>query len=134
MNRKLFLAACFLIFFIWLVNVMANRFYWYSAMWWFDIPMHILGGIFLGLFFGALCFKRIVGLSQKEVLILLLLFVFVGGLGWEVFEYAVQTLIKGTALANIPDSIKDMLMDLIGGCIASLFVLRALKRYNKAHG
>ncbi len=134
MHKKLSIYACLLVFFIWLVNALANTFHWYSAMWWFDIPMHVMGGMFLGLAIGAVCFKRILSLSRGEVLVTVLLFVLIVGIGWEVFEYFVQSFIKGsTQLANIMDSVKDMMMDLIGGLLASTFVLRALKRYNKAH-
>ncbi len=133
MNKKLLLSACLLVLFIWLVNTSASYFYWYSAMWWFDIPMHIMGGMFLGLLAGALFFKKIRTLSNKEALVVILLFVLIVGLGWEVFEYVVQTIIKGQQLASIPDSVKDMVMDLLGGLLTSLFVLRSIKRYNKAH-
>lgn len=133
MNKNLLLSACLLVLFIWLVNTAANHFYWYSAMWWFDIPMHIIGGMFLGLFAGALFFKKIRGLSNKEVLVIILLFVLIVGLSWELFEYVVQAFIKGATLASVPDSIKDMVMDLLGGLFTSFFVLRAIKRYNRAH-
>ena len=96
--------------------------------------MHILGGMFLGFCAGALFFNRISHLTRLEVVVTILLFVLVVGIGWELFEYGVQTLIKGgSKLANLPDSIKDVLMDIIGGKIASLFVLRTIKRYNRAH-
>jgi hypothetical protein len=134
MNKKLLLYACLLVFFIWLVNTLANMFHWYSAMWWFDIPMHIMGGMFLALAISAAVFKKILPLSVGEALVTVMLFVLIAGIGWEFFEYFVQNIIKGSPqLANIPDSAKDMIMDLVGGLIASTFVLRRLKRYNKAH-
>jgi len=133
MNKRLLLSACALIFFIWAINSLANMFYWYSAIWWFDIPMHILGGAFLALLLGAIFFKKLISLNKKEIIITVLLGVVIVGAGWEVFEYVVQHLIKGLPLANFPDSIKDMLMDIIGGFLASFFVLRAIKRYNIAH-
>ncbi|MDQ5930921.1 MAG: hypothetical protein QG674_85, partial [Patescibacteria group bacterium] len=43
-------------------------FYWYSAIWWFDIPMHILGGAFLALLLGAIFFKKLISLSKKEII------------------------------------------------------------------
>lgn len=133
MSKKLLLYACILVFFIWLVNTLANTFYWYSAIWWFDIPMHIMGGIFLGLSAGALFFKTLLPLSTRERFVTILLFVFIIGLGWEIFEYLVQSITKGPKLANFPDSVKDMLVDLLGGALAYIFVLKQLKRYNKAH-
>ncbi len=133
MSKKLLLPACLTIFFIWLVHTLANMFYWYSAIWWFDIPMHILGGVFLALTAGALFFKVLLPLTFKERMVIILLFVFIAGLGWELFEYFVQNFIKGDQLASFPDSVKDMMMDLFGGIVASYFVLKALKRYNRAH-
>jgi H+/Cl- antiporter ClcA len=134
MDKKLLRIACVTAFFIWLVNALANRFYWYSAMWWFDIPMHILGGVFLGFAAGALFFKKIVKRSRRDIVVTVVLFVLAVGIGWEFFEYIVQSIIKGgTQLAHIPDSIKDMFMDIVGGVIAACFVLRAIKRYNRAH-
>lgn len=134
MDKKLLRIACVTAFFIWLINALANQFYWYSAMWWFDIPMHILGGVFLGFAAGALFFKKIVGRSLCDSLVTVVLFVVMLGIGWEFFEYLVQSIIKGSSqLAHIPDSIKDIFMDMMGGFFASYFVLRAIKRYNRAH-
>ncbi len=134
MNKKLLQVSCIVIFFIWTVNALANQFYWYSAMWWFDIPMHIMGGIFLGCSAGALFFNRIVKLSRYDITVTILLFVLALGIGWEFFEYMVQAIVKGgSQLANVPDSIKDVFMDMVGGTIASVFVLRAIRRYNRSH-
>ena len=120
--------------FIWFINAIAHFLYWYSAMRWFDIPMHILGGMFLALLAGALFFNSLISLSRLQIIVTTLLFVLVVGLGWEAFEYVVQAFIKDSSqVVNIPDSIKDILMDIVGGVIASLFVLRSIKRYNKAH-
>ncbi len=134
MNKKLLVYACFLILFLWLVNTLANQFFWYSAMWWFDIPMHFLGGAFLSVFAGSVFFTRLLPLRKREQVVMILLFVLVIGICWEFFEYCVQWIVKdGPQLANIPDSIKDIFMDIIGGSVASLFVLARLKRYNRNH-
>ena len=133
MNKRLLLYACVLAFLLWLVNTLANAFYWYSAIWWFDIPMHIFGGFFLSFLVGSFFFQKLSVLRKREVTISVLLMVLLLGFGWEIFEYTVQYLIKGAQLANIPDSVKDMLMDLIGGLCAVPFVLRALSLYNRAH-
>jgi hypothetical protein len=103
-------------------------------MWYFDIPMHIMGGMFLGLLFGALFFKKLLFLDTRDSLVIILLCVFIVGLGWEFFEYGVQYFLKGgLQLARIPDSIKDMFMDILGGGFSSIFVLKAVKRYNRQH-
>lgn len=133
MHKKLLAFGAFLGFVLWSVNMLANAFYWYSAMWWFDIPMHILGGFFLAFIVGGFFFNKFKQLHKGEIWIVLLLAVVVLGFGWELFEYLVQYFIKGVDLANIPDSIKDMLMDFIGAVLGIPFVLRALSLYNKAH-
>lgn len=113
---------------------MANSFYWYSAIWWFDIPMHILGGVFLASCVGALFFNKLRFLSNYEIIVTLLLFVLIIGIGWEAFEYVVQAFIKESSqIVNLSDSIKDILMDIIGGTVAAFFVLQSIKRYNKHH-
>jgi hypothetical protein len=133
-SKKLLRYACALVVFIWIVNTLANKFYWYSAMWYFDIPMHIMGGVFLCLLFGALFFKKLLVLDTRDSLVAVLLGVLIVGLGWEFFEYTVQAFSKGSLqIANLPDSIKDMAMDMVGGSFASIFVLKALKRYNRHH-
>lgn len=133
MHKKLLISACILVIFIWLINTLANKFYWYSAMIWFDIPMHILGGIFLSLISGAIFFKKLKSFSTKEKMVFILLFVLMVGIGWEIFEYVTQAIIKGVQLANFPDSIKDLLMDVVGGVIGFLFVLATIRRYNNTH-
>jgi type IV secretory pathway TrbL component len=133
-NKNLLKYACALVVFIWIINTLANKFYWYSAMWYFDIPMHIMGGIFLGLLFGAIFFKKLLILDTRDSLVIILLSVLIVGLGWEFFEYTVQAFLKGSLqIANLPDSIKDMAMDMLGGSLASIFVLKAVKRYNRQH-
>lgn len=133
MNRKLLIYGCLVVCFIFGVNALANSFYWYSAIWWFDIPMHILGGVFLALICGAIFFSKLSHLSTFKTIVTTLLFVLILGIGWEFFEYLVQAIIKGPQLANVGDSIKDVLMDIIGGNIGYIFVLRQIKRYNRAH-
>lgn len=97
--------------------------------------MHILGGVFIAFCFGSLFFKKLTQLNLKQQLINILLAVVIVGLGWEMFEYFIKIFIKDSSMiVNIPDSIKDMFMDMLGGFIASIFVLNKIKRYNVSHG
>src|SRR3989344_6115892 len=50
-RKKFFKRIVYLIFFIFIVHFFANKFYWYSSIWYFDIIMHFLGGLWVGLFF-----------------------------------------------------------------------------------
>ena len=92
--------------------------------------MHTLGGIFLGLGGAALFFRAFENRTPFYVLSFLLLIVFIFGLGWEGYEYAVQYFVKHAQLATFWDSLSDLAFDLAGGGIATLFVLIEKKRYN----
>ena len=47
--RKLLIRLVLFIFLIFLLNYLAMKFYWYSSIWYLDMPMHFLGGAWLGL-------------------------------------------------------------------------------------
>ncbi len=113
------------------VNWLANTFYWYVTIGWFDMPMHGIGGVFVALCGAAALAKRKSVLTTSELLITILLFVFVVGLAWEYYEYIVQFFVKGVQLASISDSISDLICDMIGGVVGVSFVLLLQKRYNK---
>ena len=116
------------------LNTAATMFYWYVSIPWYDMMMHTLGGVFLAVFAGAFFARHIATLSRYETLVTLLLVVLIVGLGWEFFEYFVQYIIKGSAqLASVPDSVSDIVCDLVGGILGVFFVLNQKKRYNEAN-
>lgn len=114
---------------IFVVNLLAYQFYWYSSIWYFDMIMHAAGGIFLALFIGGLAHREIKSLGWWNTIVIVLLAVFVIGLLWEWYEYIVQWLTKPVPFADIDDSISDLICDMVGGILGSIFVLRAKKRY-----
>lgn len=129
MKSSLIKSACIVIAIIFVFNMLAYQFYWYTAITWFDMLMHTLGGLFLGLASASLFSRQLVRRNTWQVAVIVLSWVIIIGFGWEVFEYVVQFLIKGVHLADIPDSISDMLCDIAGGIISCYFVLHAKKRY-----
>jgi hypothetical protein len=105
---------------------LATYFNLYFFVWWFDTPMHILGGVLVGVvmltFYNELCTRRI---FQKKNLIawaILVAGVLFVGVAWEYFEYA-----KGITFNTIGsyrlDILKDIGMDMLGGLIAGIFIL-----------
>ena len=91
MDRKKFLIrSVSLIFIIFLLNYLAMTFYWYSSIWYFDMPMHFLGGIWLGLV--SLYLFSLKDFSFKSFLKIFLVVLLVG-IGWEVFEVLVNRII-----------------------------------------
>jgi len=47
MQKKILKNIAILIVFIFLVNLLTIKFHWYFTIWWFDMPMHFLGGVFI---------------------------------------------------------------------------------------
>lgn len=131
MYKKLVaLAACTGIMLL-LINTGAILFYWYDSMWWFDMPMHTIGGMLVVFVGSAFLWTRIRHLPARELFITLTLFVFVIGLAWEYYEYVVQFYVKSVHLADVADSLSDLICDMLGGSIGALFVIQLKKRYNQ---
>lgn len=116
---------------IFALNTAAIAFYWYASMFWFDMLMHTLGGVFVALLGGALFTRTFRTLGWREIMITNLLFIFIIGLGWEFYEYIVQFWIKGINLASISDSISDVICDMTGGILGTYFVILIKRRYNR---
>lgn len=121
MNRRELLISAFLV--SWLVfglNALAMKFYWYSGIWWFDMPMHYLGGALLGLL-AIIYTKR--SILQRPILVwrdvwLLIGLVFLGAFGWEVLEYFLY--MNGGDAFYFLDSASDLCFGLAGGVTAVL--------------
>ncbi len=124
MDRKALVKyLIFFILFIFIVNFLANKFYWYYSIWYFDLIMHFLGGFWIGLlFFYFFPLKN----NSFSVIFKLLLFVFLAGIGWEVYEILVNDIIAQNPFDYF-DTISDICFDLSGGLCAILYVLVPLK-------
>lgn len=130
-KKKLTQFSLIFILDIFLLHIVANTFYWYLTIPWFDMFMHTLGGIFLSLFCATIFSNKILKTSNTNIFLILFSFVFVVAFGWEVFEYIVQFFIKDSIqIANISDSISDMIFGFLGGILGFFFVLKQKKRYN----
>ncbi len=137
MNRidrtKLVTPLVFLMFFIFLVNLVALKLYWYYSIWYFDMPMHFLGGLWVGLFFlwffsiESMPFLHLV-LERVDFKLVskTLLFVLLFGVLWELFEFYTNNYI-GHDLFNILDTTSDIFFDLSGGLYAILYVWKNQK-------
>jgi hypothetical protein len=97
-----------------LIDKGANKFYWYNSIWYFDMIMHFLGGVWVGFFFiyiyspSHLNNKSVFKIASSVLLI---------GLSWEVFEFVVNNVI-GRVPFNSFDSISDIFWDMVGGLSA----------------
>ncbi len=126
-KKKFLIRLIFLIFFIFLLNYLAMKFYWYSSIWYFDMPMHFLGGFWLGL--ASLYFFPSKNFSFKAVLKVFLIVLFVG-LSWEIFEIIIDRVITGD-LFNTLDTLSDICFDLSGGLFAFFILQKELSLFQK---
>jgi len=101
-------------------------------MWWFDMPMHTLGGVFLGLFFTYLR-VRFMGINWNTRSFLYgILFIFIIGGLWEIFEFNIDTFITFRA-QNILDTLSDLCFDIVGGMAVLLYVEKYFKTEHQMH-
>lgn len=117
--------------FICIVNATANFFSWYSTIWWFDMPMHFLGGYFIGLLVLLLVlFSNFGNGIKKDTVYEYILFLLLGVLSisilWEVFEVVMDTYTTKLGF-NILDTLSDLFFDTAGALLA----LRTLLFYKK---
>ncbi len=120
-NKKYLIYILFLIFGIFFMNYAAMKFYWYSSIWYFDMPMHFFGGFWLSL--ASIWFlnkqKDIFSLPSSfwKLVLIYILNVFIIGIFWEVFEIFIDKSITHNYF-NILDTVSDLFFDLSGGFFA----------------
>ena len=99
---------------------------WYFTVWWFDIPMHLAGGAWVGVLFLYLFGERFpaafdIKKNAVATALFLLGFTALVGIGWEVYEYIFDAFVLraypllGRAQASVADTVADLVNDLIGG-------------------
>jgi hypothetical protein len=124
-RKRLFKILTYLIVLLFLVNYVAVRLHWYVSIWWLDMPMHFMGGIFIGLLIVWFLFPKIFKEYFPPMLSLdLVLKIVVGvlliGVSWEFFEILVNN-IFARAPFNTLDTISDIFFDLAGGTFAIFY-------------
>ena len=114
------------LFAIFVLNALANYFFWYQSLPWFDQMMHFFGGVSGGLFLIWFLYKKYGLLREQKafvkiILINSLLFLVAAGL-WEVWECSMQDFFDiGNALADKFDSINDLIFGLVGNFLALVY-------------
>lgn len=120
-SRKDILASlAFTVVFVSIVNFLAIKGLWYYLFWYFDMPMHFLGGVVVMYLLIYIFYSRI-SVQKSSNLFYLLAGVLIVGLGWEVFEYFLLNVYAGQPF-NIIDSTSDIFFDLAGGIWGLLYI------------
>ncbi len=127
-RKRLFKILAYLIFLLFLLNYIGSKFYWYFSIWWFDMPMHFLGGFCVGI--GLIWFFSRPSLRfqlEPKALASFLFKIFLGvlliGVLWELFEILFNNIIAQDSF-YILDTVSDVFFDLAGGTFATLYFLK----------
>lgn len=119
-----------MVFIIFILNTAGSFFGWYSLLPWYDNMMHFLGGGWLSLVAAFLLFNSIKK-HNNGTLFSIIFFVLIGAVLWEFLEYFVQYITKAPgALANIPDSISDVVFGVLGGFVFGYNIIKGIKKHD----
>ncbi|KKR41682.1 MAG: hypothetical protein UU10_C0029G0006 [Parcubacteria group bacterium GW2011_GWF1_40_6] len=129
-RKKLIKHLVFLMFFIFIADIIAQKLHWYFSIWWFDMVMHFLGGFWVGLFFiwffsikDLPIFQLSLEKADFKLIMKTILFVLSFGILWEFFEIFTHNYIAHDPF-NILDTTSDIFFDLAGGVSAILYYLK----------
>lgn len=129
MKKELFIFDIVLLIFIASLNQIAISFHLYWLVWWFDILMHFLGGLWVGLsalwFVYFSDFLKFFEYNKRNIFLISLITTIVVGLGWEVFEFIIEVDFSN---GYWKDTIQDLIMDTIGAITASIILINFYKK------
>ncbi len=115
-----------------LINAIAVEWHLYHYIWWLDMPMHVISGMWVALMGLTLYYRGarpvLKTRSTEFVIAFALATVLIVGLAWEVYEFAIGHMIANT-VDGLRDTLSDLCDDFIGGLLgAGIFLI---KRYNR---
>jgi hypothetical protein len=116
-RKKLLIRIVILMFLLFALDRLASGFYWYYTVWWFDMLMHFLGGLWVGLFLIYVISPKN---SSLKTILNIILWLLVIGILWEAFEFWTRTYIGQTPF-DILDTLSDVSFDVAGGFLAILY-------------
>jgi hypothetical protein len=105
------------------LHALALALFLYWQVWWFDIPMHLFGGMTVALGFFAGVDLRIIPASGVHSLTRMLIPVAGIAVGWEVFQHVITSVPKED---YVIDTSTDIVLGLVGATIG-YYVVRRLQ-------
>lgn len=126
-KKSFFKNALYTALFVSGLGFVALKLYWFSLIWWFDMPMHFLGGYMLGLAFFYFVWPR-----ELDVLavVKIMIGVLVVGIGWEVFELIFVNVVAQNPFLTL-DSLSDVCFDIAGGLAAIFFSFSKITKFSE---
>jgi hypothetical protein len=126
-RRKIFKYLSLFMFIIFFLNFLGAKFYLYYSLWYFDIFMHFLGGLWVAFLLFYFFFNKNFYVFVFQILLGVLLI----GILWEIFEFFVNEIIA-TNPFNFLDTISDIFCDLAGGVLGLILYKKIfIKKENK---
>ena len=123
-RKKLGIRLIWIILAILIMNYASLQFYWYSSVWWLDMPMHFLGGIWAALAIFWIFSPK--SLNTKHILAVMLGVLCIG-LAWEIFEIVVNDAILKNPFNSL-DTLSDIFFDLAGALLGIFYLLGKIRR------
>ncbi len=111
-----------------IAHICATIFGWYETYWWFDIPMHFLGGVAAAISAQFLLDdyadrKLFQSFSKPLNILILIAFATLAAVAWECMEFALDIYTHGPNFQHdLVDTMKDLCMGLIGGGLAAIAI------------
>ncbi len=131
LKKPFFLFLFAVVLLIGILQQIAVHYYLYWTLDWFDILMHFLGGFWFG--FSALWilfFSDYLKVGDNRNLKFFMGVAFFSafgvGVAWEIFEYVSDITFWGEGY--VFDTVKDLIMDSIGGVVSAIFLYSAYKK------
>ncbi len=112
-----------------LLLIQAVALYWhlYFYIWWLDIPVHMLGGMWVALVILSLYYSSVrakeKNFSDTFAFFLALFTVLAIGLVWEIYEFGVAQ-VTGDVDPSVFEAVKDIIDDTIGAMLGALIFTR----------
>ena len=116
-RKRLLKIIAILMLVLFLLDLGAKMFFWYSSIWWFDVLMHFSAGLWVGLFFSYVFTAKEHVVPVFKVLV----WVFIVGFLWEIYEFYVYQYLMDIPF-KLGDTTSDMFLDLFGGLCAILYL------------
>lgn len=130
-KQKIFISSFIVLIIVAVSNYIGIKYNLYWVYKWYDIPMHILGGLWVSLFFLSfyLFFKKDLNhnIFQKETFFKVLLILLFITISWEIFELVSKTTFLSDGIYYWIDTIKDILDGFIGGIAGYFLYLKLAK-------
>ena len=113
-------------------NEIAVFIHWYSIIWWFDMPMHFLGGMAVFYLSAVLWLPARKFVSDRRFLFEGIITALLIGVLWEALELYLF-LTYGDPNFILLDSISDLFFDLAGAFLGAYFLAQILNQKSESN-